>query len=186
MLKEVLTSAGYNIYEASTGKDALTLYSKLKPDLTLLDINMPDMSGLDIALQFKKTRRLPFIILSGQGDHDIVQRAVDLGAITYLLKPLGFKEIITAAKIALMRGVEIIALRNSEQHLNNELTNNRTSNVAVGILMERFRLSSGESYNLLRNYARFQCRNISAVARDLVKDHENINIPFKMIKGSSE
>src|SRR5690606_32292245 len=74
---------------AQTGSDAIDLVAEAKPDVVVLDINLPDMYGLDI---FRKIHagdaRIPVIFITGHGTTDTAIEAMKLGAFDYLLKPL--------------------------------------------------------------------------------------------------
>lgn len=86
------------IYQADNGKDALIIYKDRKPDVILLDINMPEMNGIDT---IKKIREVddttPIIILSAHSDKEFLFDAIKLNLVDYLVKPINrneFKSII--------------------------------------------------------------------------------------------
>lgn len=82
---------------AASGEEALALFDRKKPDILLLDIQMPGMSGLDLARRVHdKDRMVKIIILSGHDNFEFAQQAVDLGVSKYLLKPAGDTEILNA------------------------------------------------------------------------------------------
>jgi CheY-like chemotaxis protein/nitrogen-specific signal transduction histidine kinase len=90
-----LTKRGYRVFEASNGKEALSLAREHRPDLITLDIQMPDISGLDVTAVLKNdddTKDIPILILSVIEDKD---KAYKLGANDYLTKPFSKKEVIT-------------------------------------------------------------------------------------------
>ncbi|MGM9950140.1 MAG: response regulator [Lysinibacillus sp.] len=78
--------------EASTGKEAYEKIIQLKPDLILLDMFLPDMSGMDLFLRLRK-ERIPsdIIMITAARDAPTVQEAVRLGAFDYLIKPFRFE-----------------------------------------------------------------------------------------------
>lgn len=93
-------SCGYKICgEASNGKDAVSQIIDLRPDLVLLDIKMPGMTGIDVIKQIsefcesKALERPAFVILSGFSEFDFAKEAVNLGAKAYLLKPVDEDEL---------------------------------------------------------------------------------------------
>ena len=82
---------------ALNGKEAIEALARLKengstiPDLILLDINLPDISGIDLLTKLKrdnKLSRIPVVMLTGSNVDDDIQKSYDLGASTYLVKPI--------------------------------------------------------------------------------------------------
>jgi DNA-binding NarL/FixJ family response regulator len=85
--------------EASTGREAIQLFQELRPDVTLMDLRLPDMSGIDaliaIRAQFPSARVI--VLTTFEGDAEI-RRALDAGAQSYLLKSLPRKQILEAIR----------------------------------------------------------------------------------------
>lgn len=89
-LSEIL-KVDYKPYLAPSGERALTFLEARKPDLILLDVEMPGMNGYDVIRAIKKVPEwadIPVIFLTGQEGRDKEQRALDLGAVDYILKPI--------------------------------------------------------------------------------------------------
>ena len=95
MLEEVLTKEGYGIYRAYSGTEALLVLSKKKPDLILLDLMLPGLSGEDILPQIKG---IPVIVVSAKADIDNKVNLLLEGAVDYVTKPFHMKELL--ARIA--------------------------------------------------------------------------------------
>ena len=98
---------GYEIIgEASDGVSAFPIICEKQPDLVICDIRMPGLSGLELMEKLKScTFPLPkFIMLSGYNDFSYAQKAINLGAIGYLTKPLDSEELV----LELSRAAEII------------------------------------------------------------------------------
>lgn len=101
----LLEDAGYKATAVDSGEDALSEISNLSPDLVLLDIRLPDISGLDVLRTVRAHSFLPMIILSGYGtDSDRVQ-ALESGADDYMGKPFSPEELVARVR-ALLRRVE--------------------------------------------------------------------------------
>lgn len=103
--------AGYEVLQATTAEKALELVARRTPDLALLDVSMPGMSGLELARRLRKETSVPFMFLSSHVQHDIVRQAAEHGAIGYLVKPVDAKQLVPAVEAALMRAQEIRHLR---------------------------------------------------------------------------
>lgn len=88
-LKQVFTIKGYEVILALTGKDAIELYQKEKPDVVLLDLGLPDMNGRDVLKDIKTKRpELKVVIVSGYGEKDVEEELLKLGADYFLSKPV--------------------------------------------------------------------------------------------------
>ncbi|MDD9268123.1 response regulator [Paenibacillus sp. GCM10023248] len=87
--------------QAGNGVEALRLIDRKKPDIVLLDVQMPEMDGLALARQLRRTDPLlKMIVLSGHDDFAYAQEAMSLGVMKYLLKPAGDEEIMEAVLAA--------------------------------------------------------------------------------------
>lgn len=169
-----LRQAGYRVTEASDGSAALELAKRLKPDLALLDVRMPGMSGVEVAESLASNTQVPFIFLSAYGDADTIQRAKELGAIGYLVKPLDVPQIIPEIEAALARGEQIGALKDKGEQLSHALESGRETSVAIGILMERY-VDRDKAFEALRSSARAHRRRVHEIASELVAAVETIN-----------
>ena len=86
-LNDVLSQEGYNVLSALDGMSGLDLALKENPDLILLDVILPKMDGFEVLKKLKeKDSQIPIIILTNLSDIDDIQKALDLGATTYLVK----------------------------------------------------------------------------------------------------
>lgn len=119
MYSDRLTQDGYRVLQAADGLEALAVLRTDTPDLILLDLIMPKMSGLEVLELVKKDPRLkdvPVLILSNLGQDEDMQRGLSMGAMDYLIKndarPADVSEKITAIlKLAGGRAVESAAYR---------------------------------------------------------------------------
>ncbi|MHC1738675.1 MAG: sigma-54-dependent transcriptional regulator [Ignavibacteriaceae bacterium] len=93
-MHELLQNSGFESFEANTAKNGLQILSQGHIDLLILDVRLPDKSGLDVLQELKiKYPNLEIIIVSGHGDMDTVIKAMRLGAIDYLRKPFRYLDI---------------------------------------------------------------------------------------------
>lgn len=100
-LQRNLTVHGYNVFTTRSGEEAIKLTKQLKPDLILLDLMLPDISGLNVCQRVRKVSNVPIIVLSIKNtEHDKVQ-ALDLGADDYVPKPFGIDEVLARIRVAL-------------------------------------------------------------------------------------
>jgi AmiR/NasT family two-component response regulator len=167
-LGEGLRGEGYQVFEAEDGDAAVALCKEKRPALALLDMRMPGLSGIEAARRLRAETDVPFLFLSAYGDAEAVQQATEEGALGYLLKPIDLPQVVPSIEAAVARAADIRGLKASEYHLNRALAQGRQTSVAVGVIMERHRLTEREAFDLLRNRARSQRRKVVDVAQELV------------------
>ena len=92
--------------DAYDGREALNMAAELKPDLILLDVMMPEMSGLDVCRELRKTITTPIIILTAKGEEIDRVLGLELGADDYIVKPFSSREVIARIKAVLRRTAE--------------------------------------------------------------------------------
>jgi len=92
-LKYSLEAANYEVITASNYSDALKLLDEAI-DLAVLDINLPDGNGYDIAKIIKEDYQLPYLFLSAKDDEEAIVKGLELGAEDYITKPFGVKELL--------------------------------------------------------------------------------------------
>ncbi len=98
-----LESAGYTVITANDGAEAVRAVALHKPDLVVLDICMPKMSGLDVCQDIRRISDVPIIFMSARANiHDQV-RALQLGGDDFLSKPFDLRELLKRIEIALRR-----------------------------------------------------------------------------------
>ncbi len=105
-LKIALEGSGYEVELADNGRQGLELAILQNPDLILLDIGLPDMTGFDVLSQLREWSKIPVIILSVQNQERDKVTALDLGADDYLTKPFGVQELLARVRVALRHSAE--------------------------------------------------------------------------------
>src|SRR5713226_3151379 len=103
VMRTTLSSNGYTVLEARSGEEALELLRKERPELVLLDVNMPGKSGLDTCREIRDQSDVAIIMLTVRNtEHDKVL-ALDAGADDYVVKPFGMEELLARIRAALRR-----------------------------------------------------------------------------------
>jgi len=103
VLRSTLTSQGYVITDAKTGEEALESVRKNKPDLVLLDVNMPGMGGIEACREIRRSSDAPIIMLTVRNAERDKVLALDAGADDYVVKPFGIEELLARIRAALRR-----------------------------------------------------------------------------------
>jgi two-component system OmpR family response regulator len=99
-ISHVLKVEGYEVLIAESGYQALDIIDKMKIDLIISDVMMPNISGLGLLSLLKQFyfNKIPVIIMSTLDKADIILHSIGLGAVDFLSKPINFKEFITLVK----------------------------------------------------------------------------------------
>ena len=165
-----LKQAGLAVIETDNGDDAILLARKHKPKLAILDMRMQGKSGMDVARYLAANTDTGFMFLSAFGDSDIVEEAMKMGALGYLVKPLDVRQIVPAVRAALARPADerVAPVEPSS-------VGRRDHEVAIGILMERLRLDYGRALEALRAQAKAEGKEVSELASHMVDAANRLN-----------
>jgi len=102
-LQTNLRGAGYDVATAATGQDALAAAAMRPPDAVILDLVLPDGSGVDVARELRSWSAAPILVLSVVGDEAEKVAALDAGADDYVQKPFGIDELLARLRALLRR-----------------------------------------------------------------------------------
>ena len=102
-LSPLLRTRGYDVLSAMTGRAALDVVDRDKPDLVILDLGLPDMAGVEVCRQIRLTTAAPILVLSARGAEGDKVNALDAGADDYVTKPFGAEELLARIRVALRR-----------------------------------------------------------------------------------
>jgi two-component system KDP operon response regulator KdpE len=103
VMRSTLSTHGYVITEATNGEDAIESARKNKPDLVLLDMNMPGMGGIEACREIRRGSDAPIIMLTVRNAERDKVAALDAGADDYVVKPFGIEELLARIRAALRR-----------------------------------------------------------------------------------
>jgi two-component system alkaline phosphatase synthesis response regulator PhoP len=98
-----LEDAGYEVYLASDGNEALTLFKEKPPSLVILDIMLPGRDGFEVCKEIRKSSSCPIIVLSAKDSETDKVLGLELGADDYLTKPFSPRELLARVKAVLRR-----------------------------------------------------------------------------------
>jgi len=153
-IQKGLEAAGYQTITAEDGETAVRIGCVNKPDLAVLDIRMPGIFGIEVARQLRDRAGISSIFLSAYADKELVELATKEGALGYLVKPVKIAQLIPAIEAALERSAELKRLHKKQISLTSAIKSNRIISLAIGVYMERFKVSEMQATNEVRTYAR--------------------------------
>ncbi|MDY7021371.1 MAG: diguanylate cyclase [Cyanobacteriota bacterium] len=158
-LSSMLLEHGYEVRKAINGEMALRSVKTELPDLILLDVLMPDMSGYEVCHALKaepKTRDIPIIFLSALNDEKDKVMAFDVGAVDYVTKPIQFREVLARVKIHLTLQHQQKLLLEQKQRLEEEIRTRAEIEFALQKANSKLqRLASIDSITHVANRRRF-------------------------------
>jgi two-component system KDP operon response regulator KdpE len=128
LIKLELSSQGFRVIVANDGEEALRLSEQQRPDIVVLDIVMPEMSGLEVMRRLRERTSIPIILLTAKDHDEDKVRGLELGADDYLVKPFNPEELSARVRAVLRRGLRptgnaenIVRVRDVEIDLNRRL-----------------------------------------------------------------
>ncbi len=104
LFAEMMRVSGFHVLKTSSSAPALAMMASEKPDVVILDIMMPEVSGLDILRQMRRDpelSRIPVVVVSAKSMPADIKNGMEAGASTYLTKPVGFLDLKDAVERAL-------------------------------------------------------------------------------------
>jgi two-component system KDP operon response regulator KdpE len=105
-LKVILREAGYDVVEATTIEEALDRAAVRPPDAAIVDLMLPDGSGVELCRRLREWSTMPIVVLSAVGEEDAKVEALEAGADDYVTKPFGTRELVARLGAALRRARE--------------------------------------------------------------------------------
>ena len=163
---------------AKDGDEAVSLASKLRPDLIIMDIRIPGIDGIEAARAILDQEAVPIVFLTAYPDDDFVRRAGEAGAMAYLLKPVNQRALGSTIEVALARFKELDALRREVVDLKEALETRKLVEQAKGILMKRLQLSEAEAFRRLQQRSRSKRTSLKVVASIVLRADELL-VPFE-------
>jgi response regulator NasT len=148
---EVLRENGFDVVgEAADGEAAIELTRELRPDLVVMDITMPKMDGLTAAEAIDKERLAPVVMLTAFAQPEFVARAIEAGAIAYVVKPFTPERLLPQIEVALSRHQQMLTVEADASDARERLEMRKTLDRAKGLLQEKMKLSEPEAFRWIQ------------------------------------
>jgi response regulator NasT len=168
-LKEMLEEEGYAVVgEAADGEQAIDLARKLEPDLVILDVKMPVLDGISAAERITEEAIAPVVMLTAFSQRELVERAVDAGAMAYLVKPFAKSDLLPAIEVAVSRHQQLRALAAEVQDLTDRLETRKLLDRAKGMLQAGVGMTEPDAFRWIQKTSMDRRTSMRAVAQAVV------------------
>jgi AmiR/NasT family two-component response regulator len=168
-LKETLEEEGYEVVgETGRGDEAIDLVRQLEPDVCILDIKMPGLDGLSATREITGHELSAVLILTAFSQRDLIDQAVDAGAMAYLVKPFQRSELIPAIELAIGRFRQLRALAEQARTAEEGLETRKIVDRAKGRLMDNHQLSENDAFGFIQKTAMRERKTMKAIAEKVI------------------
>ena len=171
--QKLLLRLGHHVVgTASNGRELLELCRKELPDLVITDIKMPDMDGIDAAVQIYQERPVPFILVSAFHDPELIARAEADHILGYLVKPIKPVDLEPMIALAARRFEQFQTLQREAANLRQALEDRKIIERAKGILMKKAGLDEHDAFRRLQKLASDKNRKLVEIATMILTAEE--------------
>ena len=185
-LREMLTHLGYEVVaEAGDGRQAIDLARKLKPDLVIMDIRMPEVDGIQAAATLTAERIAPVVLLTAFSDTQLVDQAKEAGVVGYVVKPFREAELMPVLELSFARFEEFRSLEKEVGTLGEALESRKVVERAKGVLMESHGLRESEAFHRIRKASMDSRKSMKEVADAILLTHQ-MDMGSKGAEGEAE
>lgn len=168
-LRETLGEEGYRVVgDCGRGDEAVELVKNLRPDVVILDIKMPVMTGLEAARLISDTKICPIVMLTAFSQREIVEQARDAGALAYLVKPFQKSDLVPAIELAIARFAEMQALTGEVAALGAQLEVRKLVDRAKGILIDKYAMRENEAFTFIQKLAMSERTKMGEIAERII------------------
>ena len=170
-LRETLEDEGYQIVgDTGRGDHAVDLVAELDPDVVILDVKMPGLDGIEAARRIAASHDAAVVILTAFSQRDLINQAIEAGALAYLVKPFQRSDLVPAVEVALARHREMRALTDQARTLAELLEARKVIDRAKGLLMDEAGMTEDEAFGFIRSTAMSGRRTMADVARAVIEE----------------
>ncbi|HEX9069845.1 MAG TPA: response regulator [Ktedonobacterales bacterium] len=168
-LKEDLERLGYTVVrDVPDGTSAINAAREIHPDAVIMDIRMPGVDGVSAAEVLTRERVAPVVLVTGYPDPQVIERARDVGVVSYLTKPWRDEDLQAAVELGCARFQEFRDLEDKVTSLEDQLATRRVVERAKGILMEQYGLSENDAYQRIRRLSMNTRKTMREVADAII------------------
>ena len=172
-LREMLATLGYQVVgEAADGATAVRLARETRPDLVIMDIQMPELNGIEAARTLTAENIAPVLLLTAYSQKELVENAQQAGVVGYLVKPFRDSDIQPAVEVALARFEEFRAVREQVRTLEESLETRKIVDRAKGVLMDTQGLKEADAFRRIQKLSMDSRKSMRDVAEAILLAHQ--------------
>jgi two-component system, response regulator PdtaR len=169
-LAEMLVEEGYIVVgETGRGDEVLSLVHSTKPDVVMMDVQMPGLDGISAASLITEQRLSAVVILTAFSQRELIQRARDAGVMAYLVKPFQQAELVAAIEVAVSRHTDLVAVSHKAESLASQLATRKLLDRAKAKLQETG-MTEQEAFAEIQTRAMDQRTTMNAVATAILSE----------------
>lgn len=158
---------------ASSGQAAIDIVENQKPDLILMDVNLPEIDGITTMSIINQTNKIPCIYITGYSDSDLISRAQSSYTFGYLIKPVDKNDLRASIDTAISRFDDFSTLNDELTKMKRTLDERKTIERAKGIIMDLFNMKEPQALQYLQKKSRETNTKLYNVAKRIIDVDQN-------------
>jgi response regulator NasT len=176
-IKEILLSAGYEVVgETGRGDEAVSLAAETTPDLAILDVKMPGMSGIQAAREMTRDAKVAVMVLTAFSQRELIEEARDAGVAAYLVKPFRRDELLNAVDTVLAScreewaiDAEVESFGSGESAAEDKIATRRLVEEAKSALIQKSAMTEADAFSFIQRTAMRTRSRMREVARQVIE-----------------
>ncbi len=174
VLKAMVEECGYSVVaEGASGLDAVDICATGTVDLLIMDVDMPEMDGLEAATKIMSSAPIPILLVTGCYDHETIRNAIEAGVTTYLVKPVRLEDLEPAIEFTFSHALECKELREQVDELKGTLASRQVIEKAKGLLMVHNGINEAEAFARIRKMSMDKRVRMTEIAEAIVLTLDN-------------
>ena len=167
---EILRERGYEVVaDTDNWKTAIDLAQKHRPNLVLMDVKMPIMDGITAAEEIGKEQIAPVVLLTAFSQKELVDRAVEAGAMAYVVKPFTPNDLFPAIEVAIARYEQIRALEKEVGTFGDQFETRKLVDRAKSLLITKMSLTEPEAFRWIQKTSMDRRLSMREVSDTIIK-----------------
>jgi AmiR/NasT family two-component response regulator len=168
-LKEELSRQGYLVVgDVGDGQSAVNLAREVRPDLVIMDIDMPQLDGISASEILTREKIAPVLLLTAYNNPELIERAKQVGVLHYLVKPWNQSALKPAIEVALARFAEYRQMEDRVATLEEQLATRKVVERAKGMLMQKQGLSEQDAFRKIQRASMNSRKTMREVAEAIL------------------